>query len=71
MTGTALRTLRTQAGLSQQGLAARLGVHWNTVARWERDELPIRAVVALSIRSVCAAVPSPTPRRGRLRRKRP
>lgn len=63
MTGTELRRMRTAAGLSQRALAARLGVHWNTLARWERDELPIRDVVALSIRSV--AVPKPPPKRGR------
>jgi transcriptional regulator with XRE-family HTH domain len=38
-TGTTIRTLRTEAGLSQAGLAARLGVAANTVARWERGEM--------------------------------
>jgi ribosome-binding protein aMBF1 (putative translation factor) len=28
-------------GLSQAELAAALGVHWNTLARWERGELTI------------------------------
>jgi transcriptional regulator with XRE-family HTH domain len=71
MTGTALRTLRTQAGMSQRALAKRLKVHWNTLARWERGELPIRGVVALSIQSVCAVVPPPAARKGGPRRKTP
>jgi DNA-binding transcriptional regulator YiaG len=36
MTGKTLKTLRTQYGLTQPALAALIGVHWNTVARWEQ-----------------------------------
>ena len=35
MTGRELKTLRQQMGLTQKELAEKLGVPWNTVARWE------------------------------------
>jgi len=38
MTGHELREARRAIGLTQEGLAARLGVDSNTVARWERGE---------------------------------
>jgi len=53
MTGAAMRRRRLQAGLSQRALATKLGLHWNSVARMERGELPVRAVVALAVASVC------------------
>jgi transcriptional regulator with XRE-family HTH domain len=62
MTGAELRRLRQRAGLSQRQLATKLGLHWNSVARMEREELPVRAVVALAVRSVVSA---PTSRKGR------
>ncbi len=37
--GQRLRAARLKAALSQEALARRLGVHANTVARWERDEM--------------------------------
>jgi transcriptional regulator with XRE-family HTH domain len=55
MTGAEFRRLRTRAGLSQRVLAKRLGLHWNSVARMERGELPIREVVALAVRYVTSA----------------
>jgi transcriptional regulator with XRE-family HTH domain len=58
MTGAELRRLRTRAGLSQRALAKRLGLHWNSLARMERDELPVREVVALAVRYV-TSVPKP------------
>lgn len=39
MTGAKLRERRLALGLSQQGLADKLEVSRNTVARWERDEM--------------------------------
>jgi DNA-binding transcriptional regulator YiaG len=42
MDGTDLKRVRRRLQLTQVQLAERLGVHANTVARWERDELPIR-----------------------------
>ena len=44
--GKVLRRLRRGCGLTQTDLARRLGVHWNTLARWERDEVPIRPAMA-------------------------
>ena len=41
MTPDELRRRRDEAGLTQAGLAARLDVAPNTVARWERGELTI------------------------------
>lgn len=35
MTGQELKVLRQQMGLTQKELAEKLGVPWNTVARWE------------------------------------
>ena len=35
MTGQELKELRRQMGLTQKELAERIGVPWNTVARWE------------------------------------
>jgi DNA-binding transcriptional regulator YiaG len=32
------RAIRVAAGVSQQRLADELGVHWTTLARWERGE---------------------------------
>jgi transcriptional regulator with XRE-family HTH domain len=50
MTGKQLRTIRRRLGLTQKDLAKELAVAWNTVARWERDEVPIRESVARLIR---------------------
>ena len=41
MTGAYLRHERRRAGLTQRELAARVGLHRNTVARLERGEWPI------------------------------
>jgi transcriptional regulator with XRE-family HTH domain len=41
MTGDELRRLRQVKGWTQRVMAAHLGVAPNTVARWERGELPI------------------------------
>jgi transcriptional regulator with XRE-family HTH domain len=63
MTGSELRRLRRAAGLTQKALAARLDLNANYLASLERGEAPIRAVVALAVRSVTA--PSARQRRGR------
>ena len=36
MTGDALKILRTKHRLTQTALSELLGVHWNTVAKWEQ-----------------------------------
>jgi DNA-binding transcriptional regulator YiaG len=50
MTGPQLRKIRDTLGLTQRQLADRLGVHWNSVARWERDEVRIAEPVARLVR---------------------
>jgi len=45
-----LRGLRGQLKVSQAKLAALVGVHTNTVARYERDELTIPEPVARLVR---------------------
>ena len=54
MTGKELKRIRTRLRLTQPELAERIGVHWNSVARWERDEVPIREAMARLIRTIAA-----------------
>lgn len=56
MNGLALKKIRTRLGLTQVGLAKRLHVSPNTVARWERDEVPIRETMAQHIRLIVQTV---------------
>ena len=60
--GKTLKRLRRECGLTQPELAKRLGVHWNTVARWERDEVPIRPAMQQLIQLV--AKQNRRPKRG-------
>lgn len=46
MNGQEVRRIRERLGFTQEQLAREVGVHKNTVARWERDELAIRASTA-------------------------
>jgi len=62
MDGAALKRLRARLGLTQPQLAEKVGVHWNTVARWERDEVPIRASMARLL-EMLADQPPKRPRR--------
>jgi len=39
-------------GLTQQGLASKLKVTRNTVARWERDEMAIPGFLHLAIKTL-------------------
>jgi len=50
MTGEELRRVRKRLGLTQVGLADQLAVTPTTVARWERNEVPIRETMARMIR---------------------
>jgi transcriptional regulator with XRE-family HTH domain len=47
-----LIALRKLAGLTQSGLAASLGVHRVTVARWESGASPIPHWVELAMRAI-------------------
>ena len=49
MTATELRSRRLALGLTQQALAQRLGLSPNTIARWERGEVPITAPAMLRL----------------------
>jgi transcriptional regulator with XRE-family HTH domain len=61
MTGTELRLLRTAIGLTQVQLADAIGMHPNTVARMERDELLITRRTETSLRLLHAASRPPAP----------
>ena len=50
MTGKELRQARAKLKMTQQQLADELEVHANTIARAERDELPILKVTELSVK---------------------
>lgn len=52
MTPETLISLRTLAGLTQSGLAAYLGVHRTTVARWETGRTPIPPWLPAALRSL-------------------
>lgn len=64
MTGEEVRRIRRQLGLTQAALAERLGVAANTVARWERDELPVREPLARLIRLTAKTMSTAKPKRG-------
>lgn len=64
MTGEELRRIRKRLGLTQVALAERLGVAPNSVARWERNEVPIREVVARLIRLLSKTPPKTSGKRG-------
>ena len=50
MTGKEMRRIRKRLGLSQHGLGDALGLHWNTIARLERNELTIMKQTELALR---------------------
>ena len=66
MTGTELRRLRRRLRLTQRELAARAGVHWNTIARQERDEVRITEPMARLYKLLATTVPT-TEKGGRRR----
>ncbi len=49
MTGKDLQRARKTLGLSQRGLGEELGLHWNTIARMERDELSVMKQTDLAL----------------------
>lgn len=60
MKGAKLRERRLALGLTQQGLAIKLKVSRNTVARWERDEMAIPGFLHLALQTLeCEATKAP------------
>jgi DNA-binding XRE family transcriptional regulator len=50
MKGPELKAARARLGMTQKELAEALGVHWNSVARMERDEFPIIRTTELAVK---------------------
>jgi DNA-binding XRE family transcriptional regulator len=50
VTGKELREARKRLGMTQKELGEALGVHWNSVARMERDEFPIIRTTELALK---------------------
>ena len=48
--GKQMREARKRLGMTQKELGEALGVHWNSVARMERDEFPIIRTTELAIK---------------------
>jgi DNA-binding transcriptional regulator YiaG len=51
--GQDIKKLRKEAKLSQAKLAKIMGVHANTVARWEREDMYISEPVARFLKLIC------------------
>ncbi|MEQ1871503.1 MAG: helix-turn-helix domain-containing protein [Vicinamibacterales bacterium] len=56
MNGQEVREIRDKLGFTQEQLAREVGVHKNTVARWERNELAIRESTARLLAFVVSGV---------------
>ena len=54
MSGKELLKIRKQLKWTQAQLAGAIGVTWNTIARWERDEVGIGEPAARLIRRILA-----------------
>ena len=52
MTGADFWKIRQRLGMTQKALAERMAVTPTTLARWERDEAPIRESVARFLRLI-------------------
>ena len=50
MTGKDLKRARAKLGMTQEELGEALGVHWNSVARMERDEFSIIRTTELAVK---------------------
>jgi len=57
--GAHLTDLRARAGLSQEELAQKVGVHQQTIAFWEQSSKPPRSEVLAALRRhwACALIP--------------
>lgn len=63
MKGAEVRKIRERLGWTQAQLAEALGVAPNTVARWERDELGMRATAERLLLRIAADHPDKPTRR--------
>jgi transcriptional regulator with XRE-family HTH domain len=52
MKGNQMKTAREQLGLTQVRMAEELGMHPNTIARFERDELEIPRYIELAVEAL-------------------
>jgi DNA-binding transcriptional regulator YiaG len=50
--GKELQRIRKQLAVTQTLLAKQLGVTANTVARWERDEMPIPKIAEVALKYI-------------------
>ena len=50
MTGEELKRARVKLGMTRKELGEELGVHWNSIARMERDEFPIIRTTELAVK---------------------
>jgi DNA-binding XRE family transcriptional regulator len=50
MSGQELKQARARLGMTQKELGEALGVHWNSVARMERDGFPIIRTTELAVK---------------------
>ena len=55
MNGKELREIRKRIGSTQKQLAKEAAVTPNTIARWERDEVPIRESMARLLQSIATS----------------
>ena len=68
MTGAQLRKARKRLGLTQAALGDMIGTTGNTIARWERDEVPVTEIAARFIRHLADEHAPATPTGGRSKR---
>ena len=54
MTGKELKRHRQRLGVTQRQMADKIGLHWNSLARMERDEMVITKPMAQLIRFLAA-----------------
>lgn len=52
MTGAQLKKHRQRLGLTQKQMAKKIGLHWNSLARMERDEIGISEPVVKLVRLI-------------------
>jgi DNA-binding XRE family transcriptional regulator len=65
MTGADIRRARRRLKWTQEQLGEALGLHWNTIARMERNELPIMKTTELAVRFLLLTVESRIKGRGK------